>query len=293
MEKLFEIRLEFVKKNSQIADNNLFFETLFWGLSIVCEDSESKFKSLDVTKIASDIYYCNKLHCFWENLNVEKKEFDMIFFSTGSHYYKSIINRYIFISNYLTFTTDVNFNKHMDDKNEFDFIMSQNVSVNQYNDFKLSKADPVSATVYDILHDVQSTNFVIRPDYQRSEVPNNIQKASYLLESILLGIRIPPIFIYRRNDNVSEVIDGQQRLLSILGFLQESYKDENGNEKLSNKHGFRLTKLRFLKELNGKNIEEVEMINKSFKDRILDFQIDIVEINQSQNPNFNPIDLFL
>ena len=55
----------------------------------------------------------------------------------------------------------------------------------------------------------------------------------------------------RRNDNVSEVIDGQQRLLSILGFLQESYKDENGKEQLSNKHGFKLSKLRFLKELNA------------------------------------------
>ena len=51
--------------------------------------------------------------------------------------------------------------------------------------------------------------------------------------------------------------------------------------------------LRFLKELNGKDIEGVEKIDSDYKDRILDFQIDIVEINQSQNPDFNPIDLFL
>ena len=147
--------------------------------------------------------------------------------------------------------------------------------------------------MYDILTDVNTSNFIIRPDYQRSEVANNIQKASYLMESIMLGIRIPPIFIFRRNDNVSEVIDGQQRLLSILGFLRESYKDVNGNEQLSNKHGFKLSNLRFLKELNGKDIDGVEEINPNYKDRILDFQIDIVEISQSQNPNFNPIDLFL
>ena len=92
---------------------------------------------------------------------------------------------------------------------------------------------------------------------------------------------------------MTEVIDGQQRLLSILGFLRESYKDVDGKKQLSDKNGFKLTKLRFLKELNGKDIDGIEEINSKYKDRILDFQIDIVEINEEQNPNFNPIDLFL
>lgn len=171
--------------------------------------------------------------------------------------------------------------------------MSQTPIIEQFAKYKLSKTDPVSATVYDILTDVKSSNFIIRPDYQRSEVANSIQKASYLMESIMLGIRIPPIFIFRRNNGVSEVIDGQQRLLSILGFLGESYKDEHGKDVLSDKHRFKLSSLRFLKELNGKDIDGVENIDPHYKDRILDFQIDIVEINQSQNPDFSPIDLFL
>lgn len=291
--KLYDIRSLFENVNSSIAENNLFFEAMFWGLSVVREHSEIEFENLNKEKLVSDICSCNTLNCFWQNITVEKKEFDMIFFATGSHYYKSIINRYTFIANYLSSVSTANFNEHMKNKTDFDVIMSQNPSVEQFKDFKLSKTDPVSATIYDILNDVKSTNFIIRPDYQRSEVPNNIQKASYLLESILLGIRIPPIFIYRRNDNVSEVIDGQQRLLSILGFLQKEYKDENGKVQLSNKHGFKLTKLRFLKELNGMDIEAVEQVDKKYKDRILDFQIDIVEINQAYNPNFSPIDLFL
>ena len=92
---------------------------------------------------------------------------------------------------------------------------------------------------------------------------------------------------------MTEVIDGQQRLLSILGFLRETYKDVNGKKQLSDKNGFKLSKLRFLKELNGKDIDGVEEISSTYRDRILDFQIDIVEINEEQNPNFNPIDLFL
>ena len=290
--KLFDIRSAFINNNSVIADNNLFYEVMFWGLSVIFYVSRDKFYYLDDNKTALDIIKCNKSPCFWQNINVEKNDFDSVFFATGSHYYKSILNRYTFISNYLSEATEIDFSQNIKDKTAFDTIMSQTPAVDQYNGFKLSKTDPVSATVYDILSDVKTSNFLIRPDYQRSEV-TNIQKASYLLESILLGIRIPPIFIFRRNDNVSEVIDGQQRLLSILGFLRESYKDENGTEQLSNKHGFKLSKLRFLKELNGNDIEGVERINKSYKDRILDFQIDIVEINQSQNTDFSPIDLFL
>lgn len=293
IDKLFAIRDSFMKMSSPIADNNQLFEVLYWGLSVVFDVSNDKLNSLDANKIAKDIVICTDIPCFWNNVSVEKNDFNMVFFATGSHYYKSILNRYTFVANYLSYETGVDFSLNLKDKASFDYIMTQTPIVEQLKNFKLSKTDPVSATVYDILTDVKTTNFIIRPDYQRSEVANNIQKASYLMESILLGIRIPPIFIFRRNDNVSEVIDGQQRLLSILGFLCESYKDENGQEQFSNKHGFKLSKLRFLKELNGKDINGIEDINPIFRDRILDFQIDIVEINQSQNPNFNPIDLFL
>lgn len=291
--KLYEVRSFFVKIDPTIADNNLFFEVLFWGFSVVYYSSIETFEALCADKVASDITNCSALPFFWDGVTVERNDFNMVFFVTGSHYYKSILNRYTFIANYLSIETHIDFSSHLKNKTEFDNIMSQTPVVEQFKHFKLSKTDPISATVYDILNDVKTTNFIIRPDYQRSEVANNIQKASYLMESIMLGIRIPPIFIYRRSDNISEVIDGQQRLLSILGFLQESYKDLNGEEKLSNKHGFKLSKLRFLKELNGKDIDGIEEMNKNFKDRILDFQIDIVEINQSQNPSFSPIDLFL
>lgn len=290
---LCAVRGEFANLNSPIAENNLFFEVLFWGLSIVFENSADRFSAMDARKIANDILMCSNDPRFWENITLEKNEFSLVFFATGSHYYKSILNRYAFLSNYLSSETGIDFSLKLKNKSGFDEIMAQTPVSEQFKNFKLSKTDPVSATVYDILTDVKTSNFIIRPDYQRSEVANNILKASYLIESIMLGIRIPPIFIFRRKDNVSEVIDGQQRLLSILGFLKESYKDETGKVQRSNKHGFRLSGLRFLKELNGKDIDGVEEINPNFKDRILDFQIDIVEINQSQNPDFSPIDLFL
>lgn len=99
------------------------------------------------------------------------------------------------MANYLSNETQIDFSSKIKNKSAFDQIMSQTPTVEQFKNFKLSKTDPVSATVYDILTDVKTSNFIIRPDYQRSEVANNIQKASYLMESIMLGIRIPPILM--------------------------------------------------------------------------------------------------
>jgi len=293
LNKVYGIKTNLDQINSDFSENILLFEVLFWAISIVYIKDKNSFDNLNIIKIAADFENSQNLDVFWKNIPTEKRSKEAIFFSTGSHYYMATINRYTFVANYFNSVTNIDFSNSLKDKNKFDEIMCKQDSVAQFKEFKLSKTDPVSATVYDILNDVQNSKFILRPDYQRSEVHNAKQKASYLLESILLGIRIPPIFIYRRKDGVSEVIDGQQRLLSILGFLKEKYKDENGKEQTSNKDGFKLNKLRFLKELNGKDIDGIETLDPKYKDRILDFQIDIVEINEDQNPNFSPIDLFV
>lgn len=286
------IRSVFLKLAPALAENNLLLETLYWGLSIILSKSKDDFNKLNFSNIAQDIINCTQKSVFWTNVSVEKNSLEMVFFSTGSHYYRSIYNRYVFIANYFSEITSIDFSSYLRNKSSFNKVMSQSVIERQYKDFKLSKVDPASATIYDILNDVKANRFIIRPNYQRTEVTDK-QKASYLIESILLGIRIPPIFVFKREDNISEVIDGQQRLLSILGFLKKEYKTEEGKMETSRKNGFRLSKLRFLTELNGMDIDEVEQVKPRYYDQILDFQIDIVEIKQSQNPNFNPIDLFL
>ena len=51
-----------------------------------------------------------------------------------------------------------------------------------------------------------------------------------------------------------------------------------------------MSQLKILKELKGKTIDDIPV---KFKDKILDFEIDIIEIDGKQNPEFRPIDLFL
>lgn len=127
-------------------------------------------------------------------------------------------------------------------------------SVEQISHYKINKPLPETLTIEDIISDMKKSRFLIRPDYQRSEV-KNLQKASYLMESILLGINIPPLFIYKKKDRIKEVVDGQQRLLTILGFLGKTYINERGESVCSDKDKFKLSKLKILSELNGKTID--------------------------------------
>src|SRR5690606_35488221 len=48
----------------------------------------------------------------------------------------------------------------------------------------------------------------------------DIGQKSKLIESLLLGIPLPPIFVFEREDGTWELIDGLQRLSSILEFMR-------------------------------------------------------------------------
>jgi len=59
---------------------------------------------------------------------------------------------------------------------------------------------------------------VIRPEYQRLFRWTNEQR-SRLIESILLKLPIPPIFLIEGDKGVLELIDGLQRTSSVLQFM--------------------------------------------------------------------------
>ena len=56
------------------------------------------------------------------------------------------------------------------------------------------------------------------PGFQRNYVWD-IKQASRLIESILIGLPIPQVFLYQEGKNNFQVIDGQQRLMSIYYFV--------------------------------------------------------------------------
>ena len=65
----------------------------------------------------------------------------------------------------------------------------------------------------------------IHPEFQRIFRWSILQKTK-LIESILLGIPIPSIFVSQREDGVWDVVDGLQRLSTIFEFMG-ILRDEN------------------------------------------------------------------
>jgi hypothetical protein len=86
------------------------------------------------------------------------------------------------------------------------------------------------------------------------------------------------------------VVDGQQRLLAIIAFIGKQYRNEEDKLVYSKNNNFKLKKLKILTELNGLNFSS---LSSQDQDKILDFVIDEIIIEQSINENFNPTDLFI
>ncbi|XYJ23089.1 DUF262 domain-containing protein [Bacillus velezensis] len=69
------------------------------------------------------------------------------------------------------------------------------------------------------LFDFIESGVVKIPGFQRNYVWDQ-NRASKLIESIIIGLPIPQIFLYERLRNKFLVIDGQQRLMSIYYFIK-------------------------------------------------------------------------
>lgn len=64
---------------------------------------------------------------------------------------------------------------------------------------------------------VERKEIIISPDFQRNDVWKGRQ-ASELIESILMGIPIPIMYLFEAKDGKKQVVDGRQRINTILSF---------------------------------------------------------------------------
>lgn len=83
---------------------------------------------------------------------------------------------------------------------------------------------PADFTLKGYLDKYDSGQLVI-PPFQRSYVWDQV-KASKLIESFLLGLPVPGVFLYKeRQTNKLQVIDGQQRILSSVRFFKNEFEE--------------------------------------------------------------------
>ena len=89
---------------------------------------------------------------------------------------------------------------------------------------------------------------VIQPDFQRHFVWDGT-KSSRLIESALLDIPLPVIYLSEESDGKEYVIDGQQRLTSFFSFIDGQFPD--GKD-------FKLRGLKVFTELNKKTFKDID-----------------------------------
>ena len=90
-------------------------------------------------------------------------------------------------------------------------------------------------------------HLILQPDFQRQYVWDTT-KASKLIESAILQIPLPIVYLSEEKDGKEYVIDGQQRLTSFFAFIDGLFPD--GRQ-------FKLSGLNVHAELNGKKFNEL------------------------------------
>lgn len=106
-------------------------------------------------------------------------------------------------------------------------------------------ADPEITSLYEKW---KRGRLILQPDFQRQFVWDRV-KASRLVESALLSVPIPVVYLAEGPDGKESVIDGQQRLTSFFSFLDGKFP---GGE------SFRLTGLKVFQELNRKSFSDLD-----------------------------------
>lgn len=101
---------------------------------------------------------------------------------------------------------------------------------------------------------VQSADYNLQPDFQRRPRWSR-EKQSRLIESLILNVPIPPVFLYEQEFSRYEVMDGRQRLTAISQFY--------GNE-------FPLQGLKLWPELNDRKYSDLpEQVRRGIDRRFL------------------------
>lgn len=137
--------------------------------------------------------------------------------------------------------TDVNFDYERDEPGEFKLTRDELSQAVLFN---------TDWTVETAVSQLTKNNISLDPSFQRRDAWR-LDKKSRFIESILLGLPVPQIVLaedrHKRGQFI--VLDGKQRLLTLLQFSGHAGKSEF--------NGFRLKDLQLLEELDGQDLQSL------------------------------------
>ena len=147
-------------------------------------------------------------------------------------------------------------------------------------------ASPVDYPL-EALHRKMGSLEIILPEFQRRYVWDR-RRASRLIESFLIGLPVPPVFLLEQKDRRMLVIDGLQRLRTIHGFFNERFGGETDGR---DSQEFRLDGVDEGGRLHGRTFSSIDTDDR----RALENAVLRAIVVRQMHPDENPVvvhDLF-
>lgn len=125
-------------------------------------------------------------------------------------------------------------------------------------------AQPSDPSIFDLHHRYKRGKLKLNPEFQRFYVWDR-PTASRLIESVLLDVPIPAIYLAEEDTGEYSVVDGQQRLRAFFDFLDNQLK---------------LYGLTVIKDLNGMTFNE---IGSEYQDKLETSTVHTIEIKKESS----------
>lgn len=136
---------------------------------------------------------------------------------------------------------------------------------------KLS-SQPLDLSIDGLVTRIDRGNLILQPEFQRDYVWTP-SKASQLIESVLMRIPLPIVYLAETPDGDWEVVDGQQRLTSLYSFVRGHFPDGSA---------FRLGRLNVRHDLKGKAFKD---LSKADQNVILNYTLRAIILLNDSHPD--------
>ena len=144
--------------------------------------------------------------------------------------------------------------KYLVNDNDAEDAINEDTDTTSFKEINIS---PEKYSIYEYLRKVNRGDIQLNPEFQRNLVWRNEQKSMFI-ESALMGLPLPPIFLKRINDRKLIVVDGLQRTSALKEFM--------GGQ-------LTLNGLKTLYQLNGKRFSEIDEVYDGYTARLEDRQM--------------------
>ncbi len=157
-------------------------------------------------------------------------------------------------------------NKEAPIRSEIEGLDEEGESIVPISDQSNVRLDERDRSLFDLKRWHDAGDLTLDPEWQRNFIWSKPQ-SSKLIESFLLEIPVPVIYLAKTKEDKYEVIDGLQRLTSVFNFFDNKYA---------------LTSLDQLKDQIGKKFKDLD---KPLQRRLENAPLRTFELSSHTNPN--------